>query len=105
MAEINSNKDTPSHSQRSILLKYLITLGRRIYRPVKPIINPLLKKIKLSYVLGGLIIIGIGGSFWFNGSRYQAQEKAAWWPWSAKAHSQMALAWFENGNEEKALEE
>lgn len=87
------------------VVKYSLVLLRRIYRPVKPLANPLLKKLKLSYVLGGLIIVGIGGSFWFNGNRYLAQERAAWWPWSTTAHSQMALAWLENGNEEKAIEE
>lgn len=94
MAEINSN-----------FLHYLIILGKRIYRPVKPVTDPLLNKLKISYVLTGLIVLAIGGSFWPEGRRYQAQERAAWWPWSTKAHSQMALAWFENGNEEKALEE
>jgi len=87
------------------LFNYLKCLGQRLYRPVRPFLNPLLKKIKLSYVLGGLILIGLLGNFWPVSKNYQAQERAAWWPWSTKAHSQMALAWFENGDENKALEE
>lgn len=87
------------------IYKYSLVLLRRVYRPVKPLVSPLLKKIKFSYVLGGLIIIGVGGCFWFNGNNYKAQERTAWWPWSTKAHSQMSLAWLDNGNEEKALEE
>lgn len=87
------------------IIKFTRLLGGRIYRPIKPFLNPLLRKLKFSYILGGLVIVGMGGGFWFNNNRYQAQERAAWWPWSTKAHSQMALAWLENGNEEKALEE
>lgn len=51
------------------------------------------------------MLIGLVGSFWNAGNRYWAQERAGWWPWSSRAHSQMALAWFEAGNETKALEE
>lgn len=87
------------------LIKYSKVLGKRIYRPFKPILNPLLKQIKLKYVLVGLVLIGLLGSFWNAGNRYWAQERAGRWPWSSRAHSQMALAWFEAGNEAKALEE
>lgn len=71
MAEINSNKDTPSHSQRSVLLKYLIVLSRRVYRPIKPLVNPLLKKIKLIYLLIALLIIGGVGNY-----QYWTEKKA-----------------------------
>ncbi len=87
------------------LTKYVKLLLKRIYRPAKPLINPLLKKIRLWQVLSGLISLMVIGCFWPTSRSYWAQERAAWWPWSTKAHSQMALAWLENGNEEKAIEE
>ena len=71
MAEINSNKDTPSHSQRSVLLTYLIALGKRVYRPAKPFLNPLLKKIKIVYLLIALLIIGLVGNY-----QYWVEKKA-----------------------------
>ena len=91
-------------SLRKNIWRYLRVLGKRIYRPVKPVMNPLLKRIKLVYVLGVLVILGLGGSLW-NGWKVGGNERAAWWPWSAKSHAEMAITWFENGNEEKALEE
>jgi len=86
------------------ILKYCQLIGKRIYSPVKPVVNPLLKRIKLIHVLGGLVILGLGGSLW-NGWRVDGNERVSWWPWSAKSHAEMAIVWFENGNEEKALEE
>lgn len=87
------------------IFKYSLVLLRRVYRPVKPLVNPLLKKIRLWQVFGGLIGLTVMGCFWPTSQGYRAQEQAAWWPWSTKAHSQIALAWLENGNEEKAIEE
>jgi len=64
MAEINSSKD---------LLKYLITLGKRVYRPAKPFLNPLLKKIKIIYLLIALLIIGLVGNYqyWMEKKAYE----------------------------------
>jgi len=50
------------------------------------------------------VILGIGGSLW-GGWRPAGNERAGWWPWSSRSHSEMALTWFENGDEEKALRE
>ncbi|MCX6817023.1 MAG: hypothetical protein NTZ93_04100 [Candidatus Beckwithbacteria bacterium] len=80
MAKINSNKETPSHSQRSLLLKYLITLGKSVYRPVKPIrqlADPLLKKIKIVYLLVVLLIVGMIGNYqyWQEKRAFQASQK------------------------------
>jgi len=86
------------------LAKYLRALGRRIYRPVKPVVNPLLKRIKLVYVLGGLVGLGLVGSLWY-GWQIGGNEQVSWRPWSAKSHAAMALEWFENGDEERAVEE
>jgi len=84
------------------LVKYSRVLGRRIYSPVKPVVNPLLKRIKLVYVLGGLVGLGLVGSLWY-GWRVVENEQVSWWPWSVKSHAGMALGWFENGDEEKAI--
>jgi len=86
------------------LIKYSKVLWRRIYRPIKPFINPLLKKIKLVHVLIGCILIVLCGSF-LKGLLPTAYEKAGWWPWSAKSHAKMAIEFFEKGNEEKAKKE
>lgn len=86
------------------LLRYTEVLKERVYRPIKPLINPLVNKIKLWHVLTMMTGIGLMGSL-SNGWQVGPQMRTAWWPWSVKAHSKMALAWFENGNEEKALEE
>jgi len=86
------------------ILKYCQLIRKRIYNPVKPVINPLLKRIKLVYVLVGLVGLGLAGSLW-NGWMVSGNEKVSWWPWSAKSHAEMAITWFENGDEEKALAE
>lgn len=86
------------------LADYGRLITKRVYRPIKPVVNPLLRKVKLVYVLAGLVILGIGGSLW-DGWRPAGNEQLGWWPWSAKSHSEMALAWFEDGNEEEALKE
>jgi len=91
-------------SLRKSIWRYLRVLGKRIYRPVKPIVHPLLKKIKLVYVLMVLVGLGLVGSLW-NGWMVTGNEKVSWWPWSAKSHAEMAITWFENGDEIKALEE
>lgn len=83
---------------------YVRILGKRIYKPIEPLASLLLKKMKLWQVLVVLVILEILGSL-SNGWRVKPQEKAAWWPWLSQAHSQMAVAWFEAGNEEKALRE
>jgi len=87
------------------LTKYSKVFWRRVYRPVKPFINPLLKKIKLSHILILLILIMLLGSFWFGKVLPRAQESAAWWPWSAKSHAKMATGFFEKGEEKKAKKE
>ncbi|MFH0942725.1 MAG: hypothetical protein V1810_00980 [Candidatus Beckwithbacteria bacterium] len=87
------------------LIRYIKLLSKRVYRPVKPLVNPLVKKIKFWQVLTGLIGLLLIGCFWPVNQNYKAQERAAWWPWSSTSHSQMALAWFNSGGEEKALEE
>lgn len=89
---------------RKRLFKYSRILGKRLYRPIKPVVNPLLRRVKLVYVLAGLVVLGIGGSLW-DGWKPTGNERVGWWPWSAKSHSEMALAWFEDGNEEEALKE
>jgi len=86
------------------LIKYSKVLWERIYRPVKPVINPLLKKIKLNHILILLILIMLLGSF-YKGFRLSAYEKAGWWPWSAKSHAKMAIEFFEKGEEKKAKKE
>lgn len=87
-----------------MLHKYTNTLLKRIYRPVKPFVSPLLKKIKLEHLVGILIIIGFGGIL-INGWVVSATTRVGFWPWSSKAHSEMAIAWLEFGNEKKAKEE
>ena len=83
------------------ILKYCQLIGKRVYSPVKPVVNPLLKRIKLVYVLAVLAVLGLVGSLW-HGWRVTGNEQVSWWPWSAKSHAEMALEWFENGDEEKA---
>ncbi len=67
--------------QRSLLLKllkYSSLLAKRIYRPVKPAVNPLLKKIKLVYWLIALVIIGVVGNwqYWQEKKEYlEATDK------------------------------
>lgn len=86
--------------------RYIRVFWGRIYRPrVKRLINPLLRRVRLVHVLGVLVGLGLLGRFWSVSPIYQAQEKAAWWPWSTKAHAEMALQYFENGEETKAKEE
>ncbi|MCG2692009.1 hypothetical protein L6272_04245, partial [Microgenomates group bacterium] len=55
------------------LIKYLKVLGKRIYRPIKPLANPLLKKIKLIYLLIVLLIIGGVGNYqyWVEKKEYE----------------------------------
>ena len=86
------------------LIKYTKVLLRRVYRPVKPVLSPLLKKTKMWHVLGLLVVIGSAGSL-FTGWRVTPQERAARWPWSSRSHSEMAVAWFEAGDEKKAIDE
>jgi len=86
------------------LTKYSRVLWKRIYRPVKPFVSPLLKKIKLNHLLILLILIMLLGSF-YKGWRPTAYEKAGWWPWSAKSHAKMAIEFFEKGEEKKAKKE
>ena len=86
------------------LLKYSKVLGGRVYRPVKPVVSPLLKRIKTWQLLLGLVGIGVIGIF-LNGWQVRGNVKVSWWPWSSKAHSQMAVMWLKIGNEEKAVEE
>ncbi len=86
------------------LYKYTKTLSRRVYRPVKPFINPLVKRVKLWQVLATIGLLGIIGSL-SNGWMVGPQERAGFWPWSSKSHSKMAIYWFEAGEEQKALKE
>lgn len=55
------------------LIKYLKVLGKRIYRPIKPLANPLLKKLKLIYLLIALLIIeGVGNyQYWTEKKAYE----------------------------------
>lgn len=60
------------------IVRYSKLLAKRIYRPVKPVVNPLLKKIKLVYWLIALVIIAIIGNwqYWEDKKAFQAaQEK------------------------------
>lgn len=45
------------------IIKYAKVLGKRIYRPIKPIVNPLLKIIKIEYLLAILVIISLWGGY------------------------------------------
>ena len=87
------------------LARYLGVLGRRVYRPIKPLVNPLLKRIKLSYVLLVLGVVMIGGSWWELSEAEKARERAAWWPWSGKKHADMAVGWLKAGDEKMAVKE
>ena len=86
------------------LVKYTKTLLKRAYRPVKPVVSPLLKKVKMWQVLGVMLLIGLAGVF-SNGFEVKSFERASWWPFSSKSHAQMAVFWFEAGDENKALVE
>lgn len=77
-------------------------MGKRVYRPIKPVVSPLIEKIKMWHVFSFLVMISLLGSL-VNGFRVSPKERAGFWPWSSKSHSQMALAWFEAGDEERAL--
>ena len=56
------------------LFKYSSLLAKRVYRPIKPVVNPLLKKIKLVYLLIALVIIGAIGNwqYWQEKKDYLA---------------------------------
>ncbi|MFC1627201.1 tetratricopeptide repeat protein [Patescibacteria group bacterium] len=86
------------------IFKYCKVLWERIYRPVKPVVNPLLKKIKLIHVLIFLLSLGLAGSLWF-GWQVRSTERASRWPWSARSRAEMSLVFFEAGDEEKAMKE
>lgn len=86
------------------LVKYIKTLIKRVYRPIKPILNPLVKKIKIWHVLTALIVLMVGGSL-INGWSLSSLERASYWPWLSKTHLNLSLYWFEVGDEEKALAE
>ena len=85
-------------------LKYIKVLSKRIYRPIKPFLNPLVKRIKLWQVLAVLVGVMVLGSL-VDGWMIKPQERASFWPWSSKSHAEMAVYWFEVGDEEKAVEE
>lgn len=53
------------------IYKYSQVLLRRVYRPVKPVVSPLLKKLKLIYLLIALLIIGGVGNY-----QYWTEKKA-----------------------------
>ncbi len=86
------------------LVKYSKALLKRVCRPIKPVVSPLVKRVKLWQVLSLLLVIAITGSL-VDGWRVKPQEQASFWPWSSRSHSEMALYWFEVGDEEKALGE
>lgn len=56
---------------------YSKILGERIYRPVKPVVNPLLKKVKIVYLLIALLIIGLVGNYqyWVEKKAYEESLK------------------------------
>jgi len=55
-------------------------------------------------VLSGLLGLVLLGSL-VNGWSLSSFERTSYWPWSSRSRSEMAVYWFESGNEEKALEE
>ena len=59
------------------LIKYGKLLWKRVYRPVKPLINPLLKKIKIVYLLIILLTVGLLGNYqyWQEKVEYQKSQK------------------------------
>ena len=69
---------------------------------MKPFLNPLVKRVKLWQVLVGLLGLVLVGSLW-NGWVIKSTERASFWPWASKSHSEMAIYWFEVGDEKKAL--
>lgn len=61
------------------IIKYAKVLAKRIYRPIKPIIEPLLKIVKIEYLLAILMVISLWGGYerWVEQKTYlkNLQEK------------------------------
>ncbi len=60
--------------------------------------------IKAWHLIAVLLIVILSGMFWPN-PKLTAAENLSRWPWSGKFHSQMALVYFELGNEAAAIRE
>lgn len=86
------------------LTRYLRLLFKQVYRPIKPLVSPLVSRIKMRWVLVTIVVLAIGGSL-MNGWSLSSQERAGYWPWFSKTHAELAVYWFEVGNEKKAIEE
>lgn len=64
--------------------KYSLVLLRRVYRPIKPFLNPLLKQIKIVYLIIALLIIAVMGNYqyWTEKKVYEEslrQKEAIEW--------------------------
>ena len=86
------------------LTGYSRLLFKRVYRPVKPFISPLVSRIKIWQVLSGLLVLMLLGGL-VKGWSLSSKDRASYWPWSSKSHAEMAIFWFEAGDEKRALDE
>jgi Tfp pilus assembly protein PilF len=85
------------------LVKYSHALLSRIFWPLYPF-KPLVQEIKMWQVIAVLLLLALVGMFWPT-AKMSVAENLSRWPWSGKWHSQMALVYFQLGQERAAIDE
>ena len=69
------------------VIAYLTLIGKRIYRPVRPALQPLLQLIKVWHFLAIIILLELAAIFWPLSSAIVIKNNLAAWPWSKSAQS------------------
>jgi tetratricopeptide (TPR) repeat protein len=85
------------------IAKYSRVLLKRLLWPLQPF-SPLLRLIKVWHLIVVLLGLNLVGQFWPN-PKISAVENLSRWPWSGYWHSQMALIYFQLGDEPAAINE
>ena len=67
------------------ITEFLTLISQRAYRPVRPVLNPLLQLIKVWQLLIIFIIIELAAGFWPLAQEINIKNNLAAWPWSKSA--------------------
>ncbi len=67
-------------------IKFSRTFANSLYRPVRPLLNPLRQSFVLTLLLIATLSAAVAGRFYAFDPEYALWEQAAWRPWQSQAN-------------------